>query len=236
VRLIPLPGVFKPPSDARMLARHLIAERVGGAGRVLDLCTGSGYLAIAAALGGASEVTAVDISRRAVLAARLNARLNRVRVEALRGDLFEPVRGRRFDVIVSNPPYVPSPADSLPTRGISRAWEAGGSGRVFVDKICAGATDHLTGTGVLLLVHSSVCGERATLDALERSGLSAAVINRRSGPLGPILRGRANWLRSSGLLGERDEEELLVIRAERRAVRHPSVDAPPDAERARVAS
>src|SRR5947209_17071524 len=107
MRLLPLPGVFQPPSDAWMLIRYLEQERLAEGRRVLDVCAGSGVLAIAAALAGASRATAVDISRRAVAAARLNARLNGVRVDAVRGDLFAPLRGRRFDLIVSNPPYLP---------------------------------------------------------------------------------------------------------------------------------
>ena len=233
MRLLPLPGVFTPPSDARLLARHL-ARQTRPDTKVLDLCTGSGYLAIAAALAGAREVTAVDVLPRAVIATRLNARLNGTRVNALLGDLFAPVRGRRFDVIVSNPPYVPSPHASLPTRGVSRAWEAGRSGRQFVDRICAGAADHLTDGGVLLLVHSSVCGERATIKTLAREGLEATVLDRSRGPLGPILRARADWLRRNGLIGECDEEELLVIRAQRPIVSHACGDATPRTPGARV--
>jgi ribosomal protein L11 methylase PrmA len=82
-----------------MLARALRAERLPAGARVLDVCTGSGLLAVTAALGGA-QATAVDLSRRAVLCADLNARLNGVRLRALRGDLFAPVRDERFDAIV----------------------------------------------------------------------------------------------------------------------------------------
>src|SRR5436189_72295 len=74
--------------------------------RVLDVCTGSGVLAITAARRGA-HATAVDISRRAVLCAALNARLNGVSVRAVRGDLLAAVGDERFDAIVSNPPYLP---------------------------------------------------------------------------------------------------------------------------------
>lgn len=234
MRLLPLPGVFKPPSDARMLARYLVSAGLAPEARVLDLCTGSGFLGIAAARAGASQVTAVDVSRRAVLAARLNARLNHVRVEAVRGDLFEPVGGRRFDVIVSNPPYLPSPQAPLPTRGIARATEAGPSGRAFIDRICAGAAAHLAEGGVLLLVHSSVCGEQQTLDALAGAGLEPAVAARDRGPLGPMLRARAVWLRAHGMLRERDEEEMLVFSARRATVGHPSPGATPNAERAPI--
>lgn len=214
MRLLPLPGVFQPPSDAWMLADYLKRERLARAATVLDVCAGSGMLAIAAALDGAAAATAVDISRRAVLATKLNARLNGVRVEAVRGDLFAPLRGRHFDVIVSNPPYLPGEIAELPGRGLSRAWEGGPSGRAFLDRIAAEARDHLTPEGVLLLTYSTVCDEPKTLEALRAGGLSPTVVMRRRGPLGPRLRSRVDWLRSQGMLLAGDEEEILVVRAD----------------------
>ena len=117
MRLVTFPGVLRPPSDAFMLADHLRHERLDERSRVLDLCAGSGILAVVAAQSGAGRVTAVDISRRAVIATRLNSRLNGVRVRTVRGDLFAAVPGERFDVIVSNPPYLVSASDRLPRRG-----------------------------------------------------------------------------------------------------------------------
>jgi release factor glutamine methyltransferase len=211
VRLLPLPGVFQPPSDAWMLARCIDAEGLGGGSSVLDLCTGSGVLALRAALAGAGRVVAVDVSRRAVLAVRLNARLNGVRVEARRGDLFAAVPGERFDLIVSNPPYLPGPAEP-PARGLARAWEAGPRGRIFLDRICDGAAAHLRPGGQVLLVHSSLCAEAETVAALRRQGLRAEVAARHPGPLGPILRSRADWLRAQGLLGAAEREEIVIVR------------------------
>ncbi len=165
MRLLPLPGVFQPVSDSYMLADQLAREQLGSGVTVLDVCTGSGLLAITAAMRGAASV-AVDVSRRAVLAARVNAALNGVRVQALRGDLFAPVAGRRFDVIVSNPPYLPHPDPELPSRGPARAWDAGPRGRALLDRICARAGEYLKPGGALLVIHSSVCGEAQTLRAL----------------------------------------------------------------------
>jgi len=213
VRLLPVPGVFQPPSDSYMLADQLRRERLGPGVHVLDLCTGSGHLAVVAALAG-SPTVAVDVSRRAVLSARLNARLNGVRVTALRGDLFEPVARRRFDVVVSNPPYLPHPDRELPRRGPARAIDAGPRGRAFLDRICAQAGGHLRPGGVLLLVHSSVCGERETLAALAASGLRSGVVYRHRGALGPRLRARVDWLRAQGMLLEHDEEEVIIVRGE----------------------
>lgn len=212
MRLLPLPGVFQPPSDSYMLADQLKRERLGPGVSVLDLGTGTGHLAVVAALAGASA-TAIDISRRALLSVRLNALLNGVRVTALRGDLFAPVAGQRFDVIVSNPPYLPHPDERLPERGLARAVDAGPRGRAFIDRICADVGEHLTPGGVLLLVHSSVCGEGETLEALSARGLETEVVYRHRGPLGPILQSRVDWLRAQGMLLPGDQEEVIIFRA-----------------------
>jgi release factor glutamine methyltransferase len=215
MRLLRLPGVHRPISDAWMLAGAMRRELGGGRRRVLDVCTGTGVLAIAAAREGA-EVTAIDLSRRALGCVRVNSLLNRVRVRALHGDLFEPVAGRLFDVIVTNPPYVPGPSKDLPERGLERAWYAGLDGRVIVDRICDEAASHLAPGGVLLIVHSSVNGENETLRRLESSGLDASIAARHRGALGPLFSAQAGELEQRGLLtaGQR-EEDVVIVRAQR---------------------
>jgi release factor glutamine methyltransferase len=191
-----------------MLA-DVLREHAPGAD-VLDLCTGSGVLAVSAGLAGARSVTAVDVSRRAVLTARLNGLLNGVRVRARRGDLLDAVAGERFDVIVANPPYLPALVDD--PRGIERATEAGPDGRRFVDRLIDRAPDHLRPGGVLLVVHSSVNGVEPSLERLERGGLAPDLAASHRGPLGPILRRRAPVLEARGLLepGEREEDVVIV--------------------------
>jgi release factor glutamine methyltransferase len=146
----------------------------------------------------------------------MNARLNRVRIRALRGDLFAPVTGERFDAIVSNPPYVPAGGERLPTRGAARAWDAGRDGRLLLDRICDEGPAHLRPGGVLLVVQSSVCGPDETVARLDASGLEVDVLTRVRGPLGPLLARRAGELEARGLLrpGQR-VEELVVIRGRR---------------------
>lgn len=214
MRILVPPGVFRPRSDTWMLAELLHREERIPGGDVLDLCTGSGALAVAAGRAGARSVTAVDVSRRAVVAATINGALNGVRVRALRGDLFAPVGERRYNVIVSNPPYVPAFEERLPEGGPERAWDAGLNGRTLIDRIVTEAGRHLRPGGVLLLVQSSLCGVEPTLERLERAGLEARVAERRRGPLGPLLAARADRLEEQGVLrpGER-EEDLVVVRA-----------------------
>jgi release factor glutamine methyltransferase len=131
----------------------------------------------------------------------------------VRGDLFAAVAGQRFDLIVSNPPYVPSPNSGLPRRGLARAWEGGPRGRTFIDRICASVREHLNPGGALLLVQSEVCGEHETLGVLRSQGLEAEVVARHVGALGPRMRERAQWLREEGLLSH-SHEEVIVVRAQ----------------------
>ena len=215
MRIVRLPGVFRPRSDTWLLAAVLRRQAGLRGGAVLDVCTGSGAIAITAALAGARSVTAVDVSARAVLSTRINARLNGVRVEALRGSLLEAVPGRRFDVIVSNPPYLPADAEAVPARGRARHTDAGRTGRVLLDALIDAAPAHLTPGGFLLVTHSSVNGERATLERMRAAGLEPAVAERRHGALGPLLAARAPQLETKGLLapGERSEDVLVIAGA-----------------------
>ncbi|MFG2555726.1 HemK2/MTQ2 family protein methyltransferase [Streptomyces sp. NPDC048581] len=209
------PGVYPPQSDTRLLERAMRREGVTAATDVLDLGTGSGMLAVSAArLGG--RVTAVDISWRAIAAAWLNARLNRQTLRVHHGDLTAAVPGRRFDLVISNPPYVPAPAPGrMSARGHSRAWDAGTNGRLLIDRICDTAPTFLRPTGTLLMVHSHLCGIGATLTRLEKASLRAEVVDRTCLPFGRVLRSRLAWLREQGLTADDTTEELVVIRAER---------------------
>jgi release factor glutamine methyltransferase len=210
VDLMTLPGVFQPHSDSWLLAAALRREAPGPGTRVLDLCTGSGVLAIAAARLGA-QATAVDVSRRAILTVKANARRHGVCVRAVRGRLFEPVADERFDVVVCNPPYVPAPEDDVPGRGRRRAWAAGRDGRLVLDRLCDEARHHLVAGGVLLVVHTAVIGEQATVDRLLGAGFAdATVVDRHRGPLGPLMR---EQLRLGTVPSDVDEEDVVVIRA-----------------------
>lgn len=208
------PGVYRAQSDTAVLAD--VVRRGGHAvGRkVLDIGTGSGALALAASAAGAATVTAVDVSLRSVVAAWLNCRLHRAAVTVHRGDLFGPVAGRRFDLIVTNPPYVPAETTLLPRHRTSRCWDAGLDGRAVLDRICAGAADRLAADGALLMVHSAVCGEEDTVARLAESGLTATVVHRARVPFGPVMRARARMLEARGLVRPGQMlEDLVVVEA-----------------------
>lgn len=214
-RLLTPPGVYAPQSDTRLLARALREEPLVPGMDVAELGTGSGALAVYAARLGA-RVTAVDVAWRAVLTARLNAFLAKQRVTVCHGDLAEVLPRDSFDAVISNPPYVPAPTAHLPRRGAARAWDAGHDGRAIVDRICDLAPALLRPHGVLLMVHSGLCGTETTLEKLSAAGMRAEVRDRAYIPFGPVMRSRLDWLRAQGLVApHEDKEELVVIRAER---------------------
>lgn len=209
----PLPGVYGPADDSRLLAASLVRENLAGA-RVLDLCTGTGILAATAALAGAAEVAAVDVSWRAAFAARLAMRRAGVGGTVRRGDLVHAAPPGPYDLIVSNPPYVPGAGEGPPAAGATRAWDAGLDGRAIIDRICTEAPAMLRPGGVLMMIHSEVSGEARTLEMLAASGLDASVVARHLLPFGPVMKRRAPDLRAAGLISEdQDVEELVVIRA-----------------------
>jgi len=125
--------------------------------RVLDLCTGSGCLAILAALAfPGAHIDAVDLSAGALALARRNVATHRLgdRIAVHRGDLFRPLAGRRYDLIISNPPYV----DARGMAGLPPEYRheprlalaAGQDGLALVRRILAEAPSHLAKNGALL--------------------------------------------------------------------------------------
>ena len=216
LRLRVLPGVWRPHSDATLLAQYVSQHELARSRDVLDVFTGSGALALTAARCAARSVTAVDLSRRARLTVALNARRAGVRIRALRGDLFEPVAGEHFDLILANPPYFPAQAPAS-RHGPERAWSAGPDGRLLVDRLCDGVAEHLRPGGRLLIVHNTITGEDPTRQRLEAHGLATEVVRRHRGPLGPVGRAAARLLRERGSAAPPDDEqeEIVVISAVR---------------------
>jgi release factor glutamine methyltransferase len=212
--LLRFPGTYPAQGDTHLLTSTLERLDLARGGDVLDVCTGGGAVALAAARAGATSVTAVDLSHRAVLTARANALLARARVQVLRGDLFEPVRGRRFDLVLANPPYVPAATDRLPRHRPGRSWDGGVDGRAVLDRICAGVSAVLAPGGRFLLTQSTLADADLTLAHLEENGLTAEVVARAPEPFGPVMRRREAMLRERGLLGPgQQHEELVVVEA-----------------------
>ncbi|WP_439032464.1 HemK2/MTQ2 family protein methyltransferase [Gordonia terrae] len=204
------PAVYLPQQDTQLLIDTITERGVAGA-RVLDLCTGSGAIAIAAAGLGAAEVTAVDASTEAVAYARNAAAEAGVSVTVVHGDLVRHIG--RYDLVTCNPPYVPTPPTSeaaLHPAGPSHAWDAGIDGRAVLDPLCARVPDLLVPGGTFVLVHSEFADEEASLRALRAGGLTAEIVAEHLIPFGPVLSARAEWLEQRGQLERNRRVERLV--------------------------
>jgi release factor glutamine methyltransferase len=214
-------GVYPPQLDSQLLIDSLRNTGLARGRRVLDVCTGSGVVAIAASECGAASVVAFDICPRAVSCSRGNAVYAGADVDVREGSWSSALDYAPFDLIVSNPPYVPTPpagdTNVIPlTAGPSRAWDAGVDGRLVLDPLCESAAGLLDAGGSLLLVQSALSGVDKSLQSLRSTGLRAEVVAAQTIPFGPVLSARVSWLEVTGQI-ERGcrTEELVVIRADK---------------------
>jgi release factor glutamine methyltransferase len=153
--------VLSPRPETELLVEAALAA-LPEAGAALDLGTGSGAIALSLALGRpAARVTAVDLSPEALEVARANAAALGAQVDCLQGDLFAPLPPEaRFDVIASNPPYVPTGELAGLQREVRReprlALDGGADGLDVLRRVVAGAPRWLAPGGTLLLeMHES---------------------------------------------------------------------------------
>jgi release factor glutamine methyltransferase len=162
------PNVFHPVyfSSSRILVRQLLELPLRGLA-VLDVGTGTGPVALAAAALGA-VVTACDVNPRAVVLARENSLLNRFQIEVLESDLFTALSGRRFDLICFNLPfYARDPATFF-----EAAYNAGRNLET-IQRFAGGCSDHLTRNGRVIILFSEDCGYARIVRLFTESGLSA---------------------------------------------------------------
>jgi HemK-related putative methylase len=172
--LVVLPGVFNPKlfRTGEFLAGCLGEEIIPPGSRVLDLGTGTGVGAVFAAQW-AGCVVAVDINPAAVRCARLNALLYGCdqKVDVREGDLFAPVAGETFDVVLFNPPYYRGePRDAL-----DQAFRANG----LIERFVAGAGAVIAPGGRALLVVSSDMDVAELVQCMRQEGFAGKVVRTR---------------------------------------------------------
>lgn len=187
------PGVLIPRFDTEVLCEQALFRLAGGQ-RVLDLCTGSGALAVAVAhYAPRAQVSAGDISGAALALARENAARCGVRVELRQGDLLAPFAGETFDMILCNPPYIPAGELAALQEEVRRepalALDGGADGLDFYRRLAVEAPAHLAPGGWLGLEIGS--GQAEAVCALlaadfekisvhqDLNGLDRAVLARR---------------------------------------------------------
>lgn len=171
--MIVLPGVFNPTLflTTGVFVDHLTRHPLPRGCSALDLGTGSGALAVAAART-AGRVVAVDVNVEAVRCARINLLLNRVddRAEVRHSDLFESVAGMRFDRVLCNPPYYPG----SPSTELERAFVSDDFAQCFATALPV----HLSAGGYALVVLSSEGDEAGFMAAFDAAALAVEEVDR----------------------------------------------------------
>ncbi len=167
--------VYEPAEDSRLLA-SVAVSRLAGADRVLEVGTGSGYVAERIAEETSARVIASDVNPHACVSARDRG------VEAVRGDLVSPFTDGAFDAVVFNPPYLPTDPDNEWDDWMERALSGGESGREVIDEFLEGVGRVLTSDGRVLLLVSSLAGVSEVVERAGEAGFSAVAHSDESYP------------------------------------------------------
>jgi len=165
---------YPPKLDSFLIAEELV-KIVKKDDKVLDIGTGSGILAILAAKKGAFAV-ATDIHEGSAKCAKYNAFLNNVEVDALVGNLFEPIKEEKlFDIIVSNMATLPAPPKEQYNEYTTRTVDAGPDGRKYLDPLINQIPKYLKEEGVFLTLHSNFANIEKTKNKLDDLGFGFKV-------------------------------------------------------------
>jgi len=194
LEFIVTPAVLVPRHDTELLVDEAL-KRVEAAKRVLDIGTGSGCIAVALAKSlSSASVTAIDISVDALAIANLNAEKNGVSVDFRQGSIFEPVAGERFDLIVSNPPYIPTSEISTLQPEVREfepllALNGGADGLDFYRCITKQAPEHLNPVG-WLMIEVGIGQAESVRELLGASGFFDIFTANDSGGIERVVAGR----------------------------------------------
>ena len=164
--------VYEPSDDTFLLAKNL---EIKEGQSVLEIGTGSGLVSMYASLL-TDDITATDINYNALELAERNFKLNNIDTIKLEfGDLFEPVKNKKFDVLLSNTPYLPTDTDDIIDDDLNYAFDGGLDGRNVIDRFLNEAPNHLNDKGIIQMIQSSLSDTERTLDILDSKGFIAEV-------------------------------------------------------------
>jgi len=172
--------VYQPAEDSHLLAETVI-EEIDTPGRLLDVGTGSGYVAARVREETGADVLGCDLNPAACRQARDAG------VPAVRADMFDPFRASVFDVVVCNPPYLPTPPEREWDDWMERALSGGEDGRAVVDPFLDGVGRVLRPGGEAFLLISTLTGPEAVREFAAERDLDSEIVAEESHPFEKLL-------------------------------------------------
>lgn len=169
--------VYEPAEDSFLLADAALKEAKPGM-HILEIGTGSGFVS-AVLLANLKDIrlVATEINPHAARCAKANA------VEVIRTDLFRGLKPRfsetRFDLILFNPPYLPTSKEEKVPGWLNYAFDGGNSGRETLDRFLDKVRDYLKPGGEILVLISSITGLEAVKEKMEKLGFEVKVVARK---------------------------------------------------------
>ena len=173
--------VYQPAEDSHLLATAAV-ETLDGDERVLEVGTGSGYVAVAAAEETGADVVAADLNPHACRQARERAADEGVDVDVVRADLVAPFREDAFDAVLFNPPYLPANEEAERDDWMEVALSGGESGRAVVDPFLDTVGRVVAPDGVVLLLVSTLTGYDEVVARADDRGFAAETAVEESYP------------------------------------------------------
>ena len=165
-------NVYIPAEDSYLLAENL---EIKNGQSVLEIGTGTGIVAMYASKL-TDKVTATDINFDAITLAESNFKANNIdNIELLFGNLFEPVKNRKFDVILFNTPYLPTEEDEVIDSNLNYAFDGGLNGRRVIDLFLNEVPNHLNDGGIVQMIQSSFSDNELTLQRFDELGFIAEI-------------------------------------------------------------
>jgi len=173
--------VYQAAEDSHLLATAGV-EAVADGDSVLDVGTGSGYVAGTVAEETGARVVASDLNPHACRQAREHAAETGVNIDAVRADLVAPFRTGAFDAVLFNPPYLPADEDAERDDWMEVALSGGETGRAVIDPFLDSVGRVLAPDGVVLLLVSSLTGVDEVIARASDRGFDAETVIEESYP------------------------------------------------------
>ncbi len=163
-------SVYEPAEDSFLLAEAAL-DQIKGSQRVLEVGCGSGIISAVIKNNTSAVIIGIDINPYAAACTRDNG------VEAIRGNLLDCIRGK-FDIIIFNPPYLPTDESERTNDWINCALDGGCDGREVINRFLADAVTHLLENGRILMLVSSFTGIEEVKSKMKELGYGVKEVSK----------------------------------------------------------